>query len=318
MATGPQRYPGASLSSWYQDDYGGDLMEVNVVVLHTTEGTSLPDYGGGASAPNLTAVPDFSGKRLRWYQHFDIDRSSRALVNLAGGVQTNTLNVVQVELTGTCDPDTHAKWTKSGYAHIFWPEAPGWALRDLADFLAWAHAQHGVPLTGPTAWKAYPSSYGATTTRMTGAQWNAFKGICGHQHVPENTHGDPGAIDFDQLIALAKGISYTPEEDPDVAFTDAQAKQLAAIATSVDKLVSTQKVAPWQYKGTGVTLDAYGYLRGTNADLKSLASKVEGLGKVTLDDAQLAALADKVAAAPAFADAIAEKVAAKLADRLAD
>lgn len=214
MALGLQKYPGASLSAWYQGAYGGDLMEVNVVVLHTTEGRSLPSYGGGASAPNLTAVPDLAGKRLRWFQHFDIDRSSRALVNLVGGVETNTLNVVQVELVGTCDPATHAKWTAAGYAHVYWPEAPDWALQGVADFLAWAHTQHGVPLSGPTLWKAYPASYGASTARMTGAAWMAFKGVCGHQHVPENVHGDPGSIDFNRLITLATGTTPTePTEE---------------------------------------------------------------------------------------------------------
>lgn len=62
--TGPQIYPGASRDYWYQDDFPGSPMEVNVVVLHTTEGTSLPSYGGGGSAPNLTAVPDFGAKQI--------------------------------------------------------------------------------------------------------------------------------------------------------------------------------------------------------------------------------------------------------------
>ena len=112
--TGPQPYPGTRRDHWYQDDFGGDRMEVNVVVLHTTEGRTLPTYSGGALAPNLTAVPDLAAKRLRWYQHFDIETSSRALANLRGGVETNTLNVCQVELVGTCDPGSHTKWKAAG------------------------------------------------------------------------------------------------------------------------------------------------------------------------------------------------------------
>lgn len=211
MSTGPQTYPGASKAHWFQDDYPGDAQEVNVVVLHTTEGRTLPDYDGGAVAPNLTAVPDFAAKKLRWYQHFDFDRSSRALVNLRGGVETNTLNVSQVELVGTCDPATHAKWTKSGYQHIYWPQAPDWALRGVAAFLAWAHSQHGVPLTGPKTWKAYPGSYGASNgVRFSFDAWEDFTGICGHQHAPENLHGDPGAINFARILELAKATGSTP------------------------------------------------------------------------------------------------------------
>lgn len=202
--SGPQIYPGASTTHWYQNTYPGDTMDVNVVVLHTTEGRSLPDYSGGSVAPTLTAVPDLAAKKLTWYQHFNIDTSSRALVNLAGGVETNTLNVCQVELVGTCAPATHTAWGSS--PHIYWPQAPDWALTEVARFLTWMHTNHGVPLSGPSKWPAYPSSYGTSNgARMTGAAWNGFSGVCGHLHVPENVHGDPGAIDFAKLIALAQG-----------------------------------------------------------------------------------------------------------------
>jgi hypothetical protein len=155
--TGPQKYPGANTAHWWQTRYGGDLMEVNVAVVHTTEGVGLTDYNGGAVAPNLTAVANFARQRLDWYQHFDIDRSSRALQNLAGGVQTNTLNVVQVELEGTCDYSKRERWGSrvAGRDYIYWGDPPDWALRDLADFLRWLNAEHGVPLTGPSMWLNY-------------------------------------------------------------------------------------------------------------------------------------------------------------------
>lgn len=122
--TGPQRYPGASTTYWYGSTYPGSAMETNVIVWHSTEGTSLPSYSGGAVAPNLTAKPDFAAKRLVWYQHYDFDVSSRALVNKAGGVETNTLNACQVEIVGTCDPATHTKWTAAGYQHLYTPDLP--------------------------------------------------------------------------------------------------------------------------------------------------------------------------------------------------
>lgn len=201
--TGPQKYPGASTAYWYQTKYGGDSMESNVIVWHSTEGTSLPSYDGGSMAPNFTAVPDFAAKRLVWYQHFDFDVSSRALVNKAGGVETNTLNVAQVEIVGTCDPATHTKWTKAGTAHLYTPELPDWAIRDLAAFAKWAHDQHGVPLTSGVTFKAYPGSYGSNGVRMSAAKWNGFKGHCGHQHVPENDHGDPGQFPMTAILAPA-------------------------------------------------------------------------------------------------------------------
>ncbi|MFD3560872.1 hypothetical protein ACFWVU_14500 [Streptomyces sp. NPDC058686] len=45
-------------------------------------------------------------------QHFPANMSSRALVNRNGGVETNTLNVVQIELVGTC---------VKGGPGLYWP-----------------------------------------------------------------------------------------------------------------------------------------------------------------------------------------------------
>lgn len=293
MTAGPQKYPGASTAYFYQNRFGGDLMNVNVVVLHTTEGRTLPDYDGGAVAPNLTAVPDFSTKTLKWYQHFDIDRSSRALVNLSGGVETNTLNVCQVELVGTCDPDTHANWGSA--EHVFWPDAPEWALAEVAAFLRWMNLQHGIPLVGPTHWPAYPSSYGnGAGQRMSGSQWEAFKGVCGHMHVPENVHGDPGAIDFPHLIALAKGTPLPPaptSEDP-VALTDDDIKKVGRqVVTGATGMKNPDDSSvDWALSSfVGLT---YKTVRSTAADVAAIKTKVEALsvGGVDLD-----ALAVKVA-----------------------
>ena len=345
MATGPQRYPGADITHWYQARWGGDPMDVNVVVLHTTEGRTVPDYDGGAMAPNLTAVPDFATKKLRWYQHFDIDRSSRAHVNLAGGVETNTLNVTQVELVGTCDPSTHKSWGSA--PHIYWPEAPDWALQDVADFLAWMHTQHGVPLSGPAKWPAYPSSYGSSAgARMSNSAWTAFNGVCGHLHVPENVHGDPGAIDFARLIALAKGTPTPPQED-DVALTADDISKVAdavfaKFAAGGGVLENADLARIWgadvvpaarppysnpdYFQADGKTPNnttwTAGYTQQTQTEgIRETLARVKGLESrppVELTDADIATLASAVAANPALAEQIAEKVAVKLAERLAE
>jgi hypothetical protein len=302
--TGPQRYPGASTAYWYQGAYPGSPMEVNVVVLHTTEGTTLPSYGGGAQAPNLTARPDFAAKKLDWFQHFDIETSSRALRNAAGGVETNTLNVCQVELVGTCDPATHQRWQAAGQAHIYWPEAPDWALAELAAFLRWMHAEHGV---------AYPGSYGTSGgQRLSGAQWQAFTGVCGHMHVPENDHGDPGSIDFPRLIALAKGTP-TPSEEDDMALTDADIDRIARRVLALDAIKNPN---PATAEGNPTVA-----LQTILGNLEILARRSEarliGLKAPQITDSQVAALVAAVAGHPMLADLIAEKVAAKLASRLA-
>lgn len=204
-------YPGASRDHWYQDKYPGDRMDTNVVVWHTTEGRTLPDYDGGSTAPNFTAVPDFRAKKIVWHQHFDVDVSARALKNKPGGVETNTLNACQVELVGTSDPVTHDKWSAT---HLYTPELPDWVIRDLAAFVKWMSTEHGVPLSSGLTFKAYPGSYGANGVRMNGAQWSSFKGHCGHQHVPENDHGDPGAFPMNAILAAAKPAAPKPPANP--------------------------------------------------------------------------------------------------------
>lgn len=215
-------YPGASKAHWYSSAYPGDKMTTNTVVWHSTETTDLPDYSGGSIAPTLTAVPDFANQRLVWYQHFGFDESSRALVHAAGQVATNTLNVAQVEIVGTCDPATHATWTEAGTKHLYMPELPAWAIRDLHAFAQWAHDQHGVPLTSGLTWKPYPASYGNNGVRMSTAQWTAFKGHCGHMHVPENDHGDPGQFPIAAVLnpkpapSPAPAPHYLAMEDDDM------------------------------------------------------------------------------------------------------
>lgn len=212
-------YPGASRAYDFTSTYKGDLFTPDKIGLHTTEGTTLVDYSKGASAPNITAKPNFTTKKLDWYQHYAFNRSARALVNKTGGVETNTDDVVQVELIGTCDPKRKKTWGKlqAGVHYIYWPEAPDWALDGLAEFLAWQNVKNGIPLSGPSEWPAYPSSYGATSARLSFAEWTAFKGVLGHMHVPENVHGDPGNIAFSKIIAKAKAVAKTMKPATDAS-----------------------------------------------------------------------------------------------------
>lgn len=225
--TGPQKIPFAvtSGSSWYGDNYTGTPFEANVGVVHTTEGTTLPSYGGGVSAPNVTGVPDFTKQIIKWYQHYDVDRSSRALLNKAGGVETNTLNAFQVELVGTCDPRTRDRWKAEGRKFIYWPDAPDWALREVAKLVRWLSDNHRIQIKSTVTWRPYPSSYGEFAgQRLDGAQWQKYYGWLGHQHVPENDHGDPGDLDFDRIIQFALGEA--PSGGNGVALTTDDIKKI--------------------------------------------------------------------------------------------
>ncbi len=193
-------------------------------LLHSTEGLTLPGYLSpdgrkGGSAPHFTLRPNIAAQTSEIFQHFDTSRPSRALAsdpNIPG--ETNREQVVQIELVGTTDSAKRSTWTlgtrtyRAGVDYIYWPDAPQWALDGLARLMRWIEAAHGIPRASTSRpWLPYPRSYGASPARMTGPEWDNFAGWCGHQHAPENTHGDPGDIDITYL--LSEEDDMTPEQD---------------------------------------------------------------------------------------------------------
>ena len=172
-------------------------------LLHSTETGTWPGYGAGSSAPHLTVRFDPKARTISARQHFSTTRPSRALVNKAGGVQTNNQRVFQIELIGSCDL-TFAK--KHGYLYLPDLLEEAWARDALAAVLAAVSESLGIPLTSSVVWANYPGSYGEKAAqRLTGAQWEAYTGWLGHQHAPENDHGDPGDIPIAEILAAAGG-----------------------------------------------------------------------------------------------------------------
>lgn len=180
-------YPPASRHPY--PTYLGSPVQGRRLVLHTTESAGWPSYQDGAVAPHLT----YDG--TIWRQHYPLSTSARALANRPGGVETNRW-CWQVELVGTCE---------RGGPGTYWPDAD---LSDLRAFLEWMADHHGLPLTGPPLWSPYPASYGTWRGRMTPSEWKAFSGVCGHQHVPENTHGDPG--DLSRVLTTPRRKAMDP------------------------------------------------------------------------------------------------------------
>jgi hypothetical protein len=303
MSTGAQFYPGASTAYRYDGRYPGLMQEINCCVTHTTEGTSLPDYDGGAMAPNTTLLPDLAAKTLKAYCHFPADMSARALVdNPNTTVRTNRNNCHQVELVGSCDPARRVSWGKlrAGVDYIYWPDAPDWLLRAYAAYIAWLNTEHGVPLTlTPRPWLPYPSSYGNSQARMELAEWASFKGHCGHMHVPDgNDHGDPGDTRMDVVLQYARQIVAgttnppTSEEDNMPEPIELWAYKNAADEAEARKASGGKTGAP----------DAYGYLVGTYRTVAAMSATVATLAKALgdahagVDTATLVAAVEKAIA----------------------
>jgi N-acetylmuramoyl-L-alanine amidase-like protein len=179
-----QWYPAATVVNGNDaGDYTGGPFKG---VLHTTEGGTaagaISAYRKNNSWPHFTVDKD--GKV---YQHVPIDKAARSLVNLSGGVQTNRDSAIQIEVVGRAN-------------NPVWPLIQ---VENLRILMRWIESQTLIQQSGPVF---HDQQH---VVRFTQQQWDNFNGWCGHQHVPENTHWDPGAIDLSELLP-----EVTPVPDP--------------------------------------------------------------------------------------------------------
>lgn len=200
---------------------------VRGVVFHTTEGgTEFGAFGVYSriqAAPHFTVNPETKTR----CQHIDTDLGAYALRNLAGGVETNTSGVVQVELVG------FAKDTE------FWS----------TERLRWIGEEVVAPIM--RAHPTIPNAVYLGNGRMTFTQWNEWSGgLCGHKDVPENDHADPGGLNLQTILSFARGVlspsGVFPESGDDMNVNEFA----AAIGATVEngKVVVTLLGDP-QYPG---------------------------------------------------------------------
>ena len=157
-------------------------------LIHMTEGGSIEGavsaYRTNNSWPHLTVECRF-GKRYRRCGHLDMNTAARSLKNMSGGVETNTDGVIQVEVVGYSAQPELVDWE--------------WFALNVIEPICQPLM---IPCQSPVDWVAYPDSYGKTAAqRLSPDEWTLYKGILGHQHAPENDHGDPGAIPIDLILA---------------------------------------------------------------------------------------------------------------------
>lgn len=151
-------------------------------VLHTTEGSTLA--GALAAYKSTGSYSHFTLDENTVEQHAPINVAVTTLKNAAGGVETNRHGAIQIEVVGMA---TNPAWSDKLFAN-------------LTALMTWIEQQTGIQPHAPV-FKAYPSSYGLNNgIRFSADGWRNFNGWCGHQHVPENDHGDPGAIDIARLL----------------------------------------------------------------------------------------------------------------------
>lgn len=249
-------YPEAQRLPFAYSDGGSMLGGAPRGTLHTTESyayvPSTTSYYGHRNPPHFTVDP----QRNKIYQHYPLHRAARALRNKSGGVQTNRQGKwnVQVELV----------W-KAANIRSF----PDPSLDQLRDLMLWCRDNLHVPFEttrrfmGSQAWGEHSAA------RMTSGQWVAYTGWCGHQHVPENSHWDPGLLDVDKLFQLPEpppAGGYV-DEDEWPSWAKPSIEKAIASGIMVGATVNGQKV--WDPNGTvtrdqlAVILDRCELLEGT-------------------------------------------------------
>lgn len=154
-------------------------------VWHTTEGgnidSNIGTYARDGWFPHFTAeLPNAAGAGGRIAQHIDTGQSATAVSHVVAAVETNRLHCLQVELCGNAVnmpnlSDPQLRWLGE---KLIAPLVPG----------------HQFALHAATFLK-YPASYGPhAPCRFSDDEWFAFSGVCGHEHIPYDQHGDPGGI----------------------------------------------------------------------------------------------------------------------------
>ncbi len=185
----PTTYPG---STWNVIKNREGLAYVDSarwrVVIHATVTKGLPRY---TSPPHITINP-ITGQT---WQHVPFTKGAYALRRNV--TQTNRQHAIQVEII---DADGDAsEWDKSVH---------------LAKLLQW-FLRHFPIKAGPLPVFSTRRCYGTKSIcRMTTQAWVNFNSFCGHQHVPDNTHWDPGPFDVAGLLTMDTGEPMEHDHTP--------------------------------------------------------------------------------------------------------
>ena len=164
-------------------------MPGNVGVLHTSESDAGSINGVVATlrANNSWSNTVFDPATNQEYVHSNSSTADRSLRNVSGGVETNNRpGCWQIELVGRAKDVPH--YDDDWY-------------HNLEQYLRRKGTDWNIPYEFPFPFYGN-GAYGLNgIARITNAQWLQVAGWVGHQHVPENLHWDPGALQVFRLHA---------------------------------------------------------------------------------------------------------------------
>lgn len=204
------------------------------LLLHSTEGSTIEGAIGAYRKNNSWPTLTVDCRRRRVVRHLPDTVAARSLQNRPGGAdQTNRDGSVhiQIEIVGFVNNRDGSMFSSREDYLWFGREVVGPLCR-----------RNRIPIQSSVRWVAYDASYGLNAPqRLSVAAWDAYSGILGHQHAPDNSHGDPGDIDIALILSAARGDDFdmTPQERQQLIDDIANASALKAVA-AIEKRLDTR------------------------------------------------------------------------------
>ena len=167
------------------------------IVLHTTETSGMPGFGGGDNAPHYVYKP----ATREWFMWAEFeDGYVGTMRGHSSGGHTNC-KAFQVEII--CYSDKNIADQHS--ARIWVGDLTNENIGDLAEFVAWARSRYGigndVTPTPDGGWL-----YGTGSQyRLNEPAWDNLSGLTAHGAVPFQSHWDTGVLDLQYISDLAGG-----------------------------------------------------------------------------------------------------------------
>lgn len=171
-------------------------------VWHSTEGPTLDGAIAALRAKRAWSTLTWEPTTGRIAQHLPASASARSVQNLSGGVETNRYGIViQIEVVAFA-------------AHPF-TDGPLIGLDRIVGFLRTNGVPDVWPMGAPLAYGPdprrpgiTPAAYGMGNGTRDVNTWLTQGGHYAHSQVPENDHGDPGAIDIGKIVQGAAPIDW--------------------------------------------------------------------------------------------------------------
>lgn len=191
-------------------------------VVHATQSRNIAAavsaYRAAGTPPHVTADP-WARRRA---QHIDTDRSAYAVKNLPGGVDTNRVRAVQVELVGFSEDPRHLPASLAPYSLESLTDGDKrWLGTEVFRPIMAAHPIRPVSLTMFGADCGWTLARADARQRLSFEAWMACDYWVAHQHVPENDHWDAGALDLATILRYAAPPITEDDPMPDIP-TDAK------------------------------------------------------------------------------------------------